>query len=105
MGEVDPAEGKPMRANLLVRGPDREKIKLAIGEVKPAGLLKAELGEPVGRSTTVLVPLMISVDPAAKPIDMMGRGTDDFGFIEIRGEGVENVSPMVLRVRFAVPKK
>jgi hypothetical protein len=104
MGEFDPKSDKPLRANILIRGPQRDSIKLTVGEVEPAGVLKAELGEPVGRNTTVLVPLLLWIDPAAKPIELMGRGNDDFGTVWIQSEGPE-ISPLRLRVRFATSKK
>jgi hypothetical protein len=107
MGEFDPKSDKPQRANLLLRGPQRDAIKLTVGDVEPAGVLKAELGEPVGRNTTVLVPLLLWIDPEAKPTELMGRGNDDFGTVWIRAEGPEGleISPLRLRVRFATPKK
>lgn len=104
MGEVDPKSDPPLRANILLRGPDREAIKLTVADIEPAGILRAELGEPVGRSNTVLVPLLLWVDPDAGPIELMGRGVDDYGVVWIRGEGPD-VSPLKLRVRFVVPKR
>ncbi|HBJ33814.1 MAG TPA: hypothetical protein DDZ51_03415 [Planctomycetaceae bacterium] len=103
MGEVDPKEDTPLRANIILRGPKRNTIKLSIGDVQPKGILRAELGEPVGRSTTVLVPLTLSVDPEAKPIDMMGRGSDDFGTVSIQTDD-PTMSPLQLKVRFQVAK-
>ena len=104
IGEVDPATATAERANILLRGPHRDSVKLSIGEVEPAGILHAELGEPVGRSSTVLVPLKLTIDPAAGPIDRMGRGGDDFGIVWIQSDHPD-VSPLRLRVRFNVPKK
>jgi hypothetical protein len=104
IGQVDPATAKPERANILLRGPNRNQIKLSIGDVEPARILHAEVGEPIGRSTTVLVPLTLWIDPEAKPIDRMGRSGDDFGIVWIKTDDPE-VSPMRLRVRFIVPKK
>lgn len=104
IGTVDPATASPERANILLRGPHRDSVKLSIGEVEPAGILHAELGEPVGRTSTVLVPLKLWVDSAAEPIDRMGRGGDDFGIVWIQSDHPE-VSPLRLRVRFNVPKR
>jgi len=103
MGEVDPKSETPYRANIMLRGPKRDSIKLSIGDVQPAGILKAELGEPVGRNTTVLVPLTLTIDPSAEPIDRMGRGNDDFGTVSIKTDD-PNLSPLELRVRFMVRK-
>ncbi len=104
IGAVDPATANPERANILLRGPHRDSVKLSIGDVEPAGILHAELGEPVGRSSTVLVPLKLWIDPAAEPIDRMGRGGEDFGIVWIKTDHPD-VSPLRLRVRFNVPKK
>ncbi len=104
IGTVDPATASPERANILLRGPHRDSVQLSIGEVEPAGILHAELGEPVGRSSTVLVPLKLWIDPATEPIDRMGRGGDDFGIVWIKTDHPD-VSPLRLRVRFNVPKK
>jgi hypothetical protein len=79
-------------------------MKLVLGEIEPAGVLRAELGEPLGRSNTVLVPLTLWVDPAAGPIELMGRGNDDYGSLWIRPDDPDQ-SPVRLKVRFAVPKK
>ena len=103
MGEVDPKSETPYRANIMLRGPKRDSIKLSIGDVQPAGILKAELGEPIGRNTTVLVPLTLTIDPSAEPIDRMGRGNDDFGTVSIQTDD-PNLSPLELKVRFSVPK-
>jgi len=102
MGEVDPKSDTPYRANIMLRGPKRDSTKLSIGDVKPAGILRAELGEPVGRSSTVLIPLTLSIDPAAEPIDRMGRGTDDYGVVTIQTDD-PTMSPLELKVRFKVP--
>lgn len=104
IGEFDPASDKPVRANILLRGAKRDSLKLVLGEIEPAGVLRAELGEPVGRSNTVLVPLSLWVDPSADPIELMGRGNDDYGSLWIRPDDPEQ-SPVRLKVRFAVPKK
>lgn len=104
MGEVDPKSATPFRANIMLRGPNRDSIKLTIGDVQPAGILKAELGEPIGRNTTVLVTLTLTIDPSAQPIDRMGRGTDDFGTVSIQTDD-PNLSPLELKVRFSVPKR
>lgn len=103
MGEVDPKNATPFRASIILRGPKRDSIKLSIGDVQPAGILKAELGEPIGRDTTVLVTLTLTIDPSAQPIDLMGRGNDDFGTVSIQTDD-PNLSPLELKVRFSVPK-
>jgi hypothetical protein len=103
MGEVDPKSDTPYRANILLRGPKRNSVKLSIGEVKPKGILRAELGEPIGRNATVIVPVTLSIDPATGPIDLMGRGTDDFGTVTIETDD-PTMSPLQFKVRFQVPK-
>jgi len=104
IGEVDPKSETPYRANIMLRGPKRNSIKLSIGDVQPKGILRAELGEPLGRSTTVVVPLTLSIDPTAEPIDRMGRGNDDYGTVTIQTDD-PTMSPLLLKVRFQVPKR
>ncbi len=104
IGEVEPKSETPYRANIMLRGPKRNSIKLSIGDVQPKGILRAELGEPLGRSTTVVVPLTLSIDPAAEPIDRMGRGNEDYGTVSIETDD-PTMSPLLLKVRFQVPKR
>lgn len=104
IGDVDPADGETFRANLMLRGPKRNQISLAIDRVEPAAVLRAELGEPVGRSSTVLIPLILSVAPDAPPTDLMGRGNDDYGLVVIKTDDPDE-SPLELKIRFRVPAR
>ncbi len=104
IGSVDPAAGETFRANLMVRGPQRDQLKLLIDHVEPAGVLRAELGEPVGRSNTVLVPLILSVDPDAPATELMGRGNDDFGLVVVKTDDPDQ-SPLEVKIRISVPAK
>jgi len=103
MGEVDPKSDTPYRANIMLRGPKRNSIQLSIVDVQPKGILRAELGEPIGRSATIVVPLTLSIDPSAEPIDRMGRGNEDHGTVSIETND-PTMSPLKLKVRFQVPK-
>jgi len=103
IGRVNLAVAKPERANIMLRGKYKDAIKLSLGDVEPAGILKAELGEPVGRASVMLYPLRLWLDPEAKPIERLGKSDDDYGVVWVRTDNPE-VSPLRLRVRFAVAK-
>lgn len=103
IGRVEPATAKPERANIMLRGKDRDTIKLSLGDVEPSDLLMAELGEPVGRGSVLLYPLRLWVNPEAKSGERMGKSDDDYGIVWIKTDNPE-VSPLRLKVRFAVAK-
>ena len=103
IGRVNLAVAKPERANIMLRGKYKDAIKLSLGDIEPAGVLKAELGEPVGRASVMLYPLRLWLDPEAKPIERLGKSDDDYGVVWIRTDNPD-VSPLRLRVRFAVAK-
>ena len=87
----------------MLRGKYKDSIKLSLGEVQPAGLLKAELGEPVGRGAVLLYPLRLWLDPEAKTGERLGKNDDDYGVVLIKTDNPD-VSPLRLRVMFAVTK-
>ncbi len=104
IGRVNPMVAKPERGNIMLRGKYKDSVKLSLGEVEPAGILKAELGEPVGRGPTILYPLRLWIDPEANAIERLGKSDDDYGIVWIRTDNPE-VSPLRLKVRFAVAKQ
>ncbi len=99
----DPATAKPERANIMLRGKHKDTLTLSVGEVEPADLLRAELDESVGRGSVKLYPLRLWIDPAATAGSRTGKSDDDYGVVWIRTDNPE-VSPLRLRVRFAVEK-
>lgn len=104
IGRIDPATAEPSKANIMLRGKYKDSLKLSVGDVEPAGILHAELGEPVGRGSIMLYPLKLWVDPETKSGEWVGKATDDYGVVWIKTDNAE-VSPLKLRVRFAVAKK
>ena len=103
IGRVNPATAKPERANIMLRGNDKDSVKLSLGAIEPANLLMAELGEPVGRGSVLLYPLRLWVNPEAKSGERLGKSDDDYGVVPIQTDKPE-VSPLKLKVRFAVAK-
>ncbi len=103
LGRIDPATAKPERANIMLRGKFKDSLKLSLGDVEPAGLLMAELGEPVGRGSVLLYPLRLWLDPEAKSGERLGNRDDDYGVVWIKTDNAD-VPPLRLRVRFAVAK-
>jgi hypothetical protein len=104
IGRIDPSTAEPSKANIMLRGKYKDSLKLTVGDVEPAGVLHAELGEPVGRGSIMLYPLRLWVDPETKSGEWLGKSADDYGVVWIRTDNPE-VSPLKLRVRFAVAKK
>ncbi len=101
VGRFNPATDEPVKANVMLRdAAGEESLRLEIGEILPEGVLRAELGEPVGRGALTLYPLSVWIDPQAKPIERMGKSDDDFGIIWIKTNRPE-VSPLRLKVAFA----
>jgi hypothetical protein len=103
IGRVDPATAKGEKANVMLRGKYKDSLKLRLGDVEPAGILQAELGEPVGRGSILLYPLKLWVAPETKSGEWLGKSDDDYGVVWIRTDNPD-VSPLRLRVRFAVAK-
>jgi hypothetical protein len=99
----DPATATPERANVMLRGAYKDSVKLSLGSVEPAGLLNAELGEPVGRGSVMLYPLRLWVNPEAKSGERIGKNDEDFGVVTIQTDNPD-LSPLKLKVRFAVVK-
>ncbi|QDS96260.1 hypothetical protein FF011L_50680 [Roseimaritima multifibrata] len=88
---------------VLLRGPHRNEAKLHVGEIDPAGVLDAELGEPTVKDTLVSYPLTIRVRKDAPVMIKQGESDDDYGTIWIRSDR-EDVAPLMLRVTFNVQR-
>ncbi len=104
MGRVNPAKAQPESATIMLRGKYRDSLKLELGDIEPAGLLNAELGEPKGRGTVLLYPLRLWLDKEAKEGERLGKSEADFGIVWIKTDNA-NVPPLRLKVRFAVDKQ
>ncbi len=86
---------------IVLKGSEREKTKLTIGEVSPAEAIQAKLGDPISRGAMVLYLLELEIIPGEKPLDYRGNNRTDFGSVWIESDN-PNVARMRLAVKFAV---
>lgn len=103
IGRVEPKTAKPEKANIMLRGQNKETIKLSLGDVEPKDMLRAELGDPVGRGSVILYPLKLWLDPELKSGERTGRNDDDYGYVTVQTDN-EDVPPLRIKIRFAVAK-
>ena len=97
----DPMIGK---AFVKLKGSEKDRTKLTIGEIKPAGVLRAKLGDPVGRGNTALYPIEIEVVPGDEPVDLTGKSNGEYGTIWVNSDNPK-VPKMLIAVKFAVEAK
>ena len=105
-GNLDATNKKSLKAPtlLIMRGPERDKTELSIGEITPSEHLKATLGKPTVRKNSVMYPLTLEVIPGKEAVEFLGKGSGDFGSIWIESDNPK-VSRMRLAVKFAVTAK
>lgn len=96
-GKLGPEDSLVGKAFIALKGSEKDNTNLTIGESYPDQVIKAELGDPVGRGSMKLFPLTLEVAVGDKPIDLMGKSKDDFGWVWI-----ESDNPKVGRMRLAV---
>jgi hypothetical protein len=98
LNDVGRQQGKKSSVTLVVKGPQRENVKLKIKSVDPATSLKASLGEPVVGTKSISWPLSIEVPVGAEPVNRTGS---ERGHIEFE-TGTPDVPGFGLKVRFSV---
>ena len=101
LGRVRSGDKLKSKAFLVLKGKDRETTKLSVGEVSPAGTLRATLGEPTGRGKMVLYPLTLELVPGEKPVERLGKNKEDFGKVMIQADNPK-VGKMGIAVTFAI---
>ncbi len=72
MRSIQSEVGHSTTLRIRVRGPFRDEVKLSVGEIDPADILKATLGEPTVVGKGYLYPLRIEVPPGAPSINRLG---------------------------------
>jgi len=96
-GRIRQNDDTRRNAFVVLKGSERDNTSLRIGEVSPAGSVRAALGEPRGDGPKVLIPLEIELIPGRKPIRRLGKGKDDYGSVWI-----ESDNPRVPKMRVAL---
>ena len=93
------------KALVVLKGSEKDKTNLSLGEVTPKKFLKAELGEARGRGEdTVLFPLTLEIVPGDEPGDFMGKGRNEYGKVWIESDNPK-VPRMLVAVKFSIDEK
>ena len=100
-GRLGKDDSLKAKAFVVLKGSEREKTKLRIGQITPAEAIQAKLGDPISRGEMVLYLLELEIIPGDKPLDYRGNNRTDFGSIWIESDN-PNVAKMRLAVKFAV---
>ena len=101
IGAVLRPEGKVVRLNLMVNGPNAMTTQFRVASVDPPEL-KVSLGEPqlLGEEVT-RIPLEIEISPYTKPMVRMGEPTSSDGVVVLESDH-PLVKEVKMRVHFAV---
>lgn len=97
LGRVSADDPLEFKALVALKGSQRDRTNLTIGETFPSDVMQAEIGEPLGKGTMRLFPLTLTLKPGDEPHDLLGKNQDDFGLIWI-----ESDNPKVSRMKVAV---
>lgn len=86
---------------VLIKGKDRDKVKLSIGSVDPEDVVKVALGKPKTRGRVVAVPLKVSIPPGSPSTNRYGSRQGKYGQIVIETTH-PNVKRVVVYLKFAI---
>lgn len=100
-GRLKEGDSHIAKAFIVLKGSERDRTNLRIGETDPAGVVKASLGEPKGQGSMKLFPLEIELVRGAEPVERMGRNADDFGSVWIESDNPK-VTKMRIGLKFAI---
>jgi hypothetical protein len=102
LGIVRTTERKVARLSVWVRGPGREDVTIAVGEVVP-DLLDVRLGEPkrVNRGNVIMYSLTVTIPRGSPPVSRLGSEKGELGRIVIKTSHPQ-APEIPIRVRFAV---
>jgi hypothetical protein len=105
LGTIASETGASRTVHVMVKGPNRHKMKLSIRQIAPEGELQAALGEPreLNDGAVIMVPLELKVPPGAPPADHLGHMPGSMGRIEL-DTNVPNGEKVNLYVSFLVEK-
>lgn len=101
LGKVDRHEGTTARLHLSVQGPERQSIKLEVGEVVPKDSLIVTIGEPKEQSSRILYPIICTVPKDAPPASYPGTNSKNYGKVIIKTSH-PNIPEFRLYVRLTV---
>ncbi|WP_168563961.1 DUF1573 domain-containing protein [Crateriforma spongiae] len=87
---------------ITLKGPMKDSTKLSIGNVEPADIVTATLGDPIGQGEMSLRRLTIELKPGEKPVSRLGTVEEDFGIVTIESDN-SKVPPMKIYLTFSLP--
>jgi len=102
VGRVRRSEGAQAELRILVKGPDRERIQLTVGERDPEDVLQATIGEPskIANGAIFLYPLKIEILKTTRVLNRLGTDQGPSGRVVINTTHPQ-AKQVNLRVRFA----
>lgn len=104
-GKITENEPQTAKAFVVLKGPERDKTKLSVGEVSPEGVVSAELNEPIQNGSSMsLYSLEFTLTPGDEKIDRLGMNREDYGLVTIVSDN-PNVPSMKLRLKFSLPAR
>lgn len=103
-GKVGKGDSLIGKAFVVLKGSERDRTKLTIGETVPEGTVIARLGEPKGQGSVKLYPLEIELLPGSEPVERSGRNSGDFGSVWIESDNPK-VTKMRIGLKFAIEAK
>jgi hypothetical protein len=103
-GKITEKGPQTAKAFVVLKGPERDKTKLSVGEVSPEGVVEAKLNDPIQKGSMSLYSLEFSLTPGDEKIDRLGMNREDYGLITIVSDN-PNVPSMKLRLKFSLPAR
>ncbi|MEC7680079.1 MAG: hypothetical protein VX694_12480, partial [Planctomycetota bacterium] len=100
-GKVDKGDSLIGKAFVVLKGSERDRTELRIGETIPEGTVIARLGEPKGQGSVKLYPIEIELVPGAEPVERSGRNSADFGSVWIESDNPK-VTKMRIGLKFSI---
>ncbi len=100
-GKVAKGDSLIGKAFVVLKGSERDRTELRIGETIPEGTVIARLGEPKGQGSVKLYPIEIELVPGEEPVERSGRNSADFGSVWIESDNPK-VTKMRIGLKFSI---
>lgn len=100
-GKLNKGDNLIGKAFVVLKGSERDRTNLRIGETVPEGTVIARLGEPKGQGSVKLYPIEIELVPGSEPVERSGRNSGDFGSVWIESDNPK-VTKMRIGLKFAI---
>lgn len=97
IGKIGTEDPLVIKTYVVLKGNERENTKLSVSGIVPNKVIKARLGEPLGRGSMTLYPLEIEFMPGEETVARLGSHSKDYGQVII-----ESDNPKVTKMRIAL---